>query len=189
MLTACAPEAKNDKTAAASAPAPVSTEKPCTAGGRVELQLPGGEYDIRPAVEDRVRVTLTGNQGDTKVDIATAEKGASVKLSDTPHNGFRATIDVPRESDLVVRLSGGDLTIGPVTGSKDIEAYAGNVTIAIPDPAEYGSAEASVKAGDLDARPFGQSKSGLMSSFKWSGSGKHTLRASLGAGNLKLEGR
>jgi hypothetical protein len=45
-----------------------------------------------------------------------------------------------------------------------------------------------VKAGDLNATPFGGSKSGLMQHFTWSGPGKYTLRASLGAGNLQLKG-
>ena len=36
------------------------------------------------------------------------------------------------------------------------------------------------------ASPFGGSKSGLLQEFTWSGSGKYTLRAHLGAGNLVL---
>jgi hypothetical protein len=46
--------------------------------------------------------------------------------------------------------------------------------------------DASVKAGDIDARVFGGSKCGLFQHFTWSGQGKRTLRAHLGAGNLEL---
>jgi hypothetical protein len=46
-----------------------------------------------------------------------------------------------------------------------------------------------VKAGDLDASPFGGSKSGLLQEFTWSGDGKYTLRAHLGAGNLVLSSK
>ena len=42
----------------------------------------------------------------------------------------------------------------------------------------------AVKAGDINDHVFGQSKSGLLQRFTWSGPGKRTLHASLGAGNL-----
>ena len=41
-------------------------------------------------------------------------------------------------------------------------------------------------AGDIQAGAFGGSKSGLLQHFTWSGHGKYTLRANLGAGNLTL---
>jgi hypothetical protein len=93
---------------------------------------------------------------------------------------------VPTTSDIVVRLSGGELKIDAVTGNKDVESYAGNVRIAVGDPNDYAQLDAAVKAGELDASPFGGSKSGLMQEFAWSGHGKYTLRAHLGAGNLVL---
>jgi hypothetical protein len=49
--------------------------------------------------------------------------------------------------------------------------------------------EATVKAGDIDAGALGESKSGLFQRFTWSGHGKYTLRATLGAGNLSLRGK
>jgi hypothetical protein len=86
-----------------------------------------------------------------------------------------------------VHLTGGNVAISGVAGNKDVDSYAGNVTITVPDPNEYASVDTSVKAGDLNARPFGVMKSGLLQSFKWSGKGKYTLRAWLGAGNLELK--
>jgi len=44
-----------------------------------------------------------------------------------------------------------------------------------------------LKAGDIDASAFGGSKSGLLPHFTWSGPGKRTIRADLGAGNLALK--
>ena len=57
------------------------------------------------------------------------------------------------------------------------------------DPKEYSSVDATVKAGDINAGVFGGSKSGLFQQFKWSGPGKYTLRAHLGAGNLELQSK
>jgi hypothetical protein len=57
----------------------------------------------------------------------------------------------------------------------------------VGDPKDYASVDASVKAGDINASPFGGSRSGLFPHFTWSGQGKHSIRASLGAGNLVLK--
>jgi hypothetical protein len=94
---------------------------------------------------------------------------------------------VPKRSDLVVRTTAGDLDLVGVRGHKDVSMKAGDLTIEIGDPGEYSRAEASVKAGDIDARAFGVHKGGLFRSFKRENSaGKYRLRASLWAGDIKL---
>jgi hypothetical protein len=165
---------------------PQPAEKPFVSGGRVDMHLSGGDYEIRAATDNRIRVTLTRNPANTKVEIGTTGSQASVNVTNTPNN-FSAAIDVPKVAHLAVHLTGGNVTISGVAGNKDVDSYAGNVTIAVPDPNEYASVDTSVKAGDLNARPFGVMKSGLLQSFKWSGKGKYTLRAWLGAGNLELK--
>jgi hypothetical protein len=166
-----------------------ATEKPFVSGGKIDMQLDGGSYEIRPAAGNQIRVTLSGNIGNAKVDLATNGTHADVKVKDTPHNNFQATIEVPKAADLVVRLTGGNLVIGAITGNKDVESYGGNVQIAVGDPNDYSSVDAAVKAGDIDAKVFGGSKSGLFQQFNWSGHGKYTLRAHLGAGNLELRSK
>ena len=166
-----------------------ATEKPFVAGGRIDMQLDGGNYEVRPAADNHIRVTLSGNTGTAKVALTTNGTHADVTVKDTPHNNFQATIDVPKAADLVIRLSGGNLVMAAITGNKDVESHAGNVEIAVGDPNDYSSVDASVKAGDIDAGVFGGSKSGLFQQFTWSGHGKYTLRAHLGAGNLTLRSK
>jgi hypothetical protein len=165
---------------------PSVAEKPFAAGGSIAMQLDGGAYELRAAAGNHIRVALSGNTGNAKVEIAVNGTHADVTVKDTPHNNFHATIEVPTAADLVVRLTGGDLTMAAITGNKDVESYGGNVKIAVGDPNEYSSVDASVKAGNIDAGVFGGSKSGLFPHFTWSGQGTHTLRANLGAGNLVL---
>ena len=75
-------------------------------------------------------------------------------------------------------------------GNKDIDSVAGNAEIAIGDLNDYASMEATVKAGDLNVGAFTGAKTtdsfGLLQRASWSGKGKYTLRANLGAGNLVL---
>jgi hypothetical protein len=166
-----------------------AVDKPFVSAGKLDLQLDGGAYEIKAAADNHIRVTLGGTTGNAKVDVATNGTHADVKVKDTPHSNFHATVEVPKIADLVVRLTGGELVVGAITGNKDIESYGGNVRITVGDPNEYSSVDTAVKAGDISAPPFGGSKSGLLQTFNWTGHGKYTLRAHLGAGNLELRSK
>jgi hypothetical protein len=166
-----------------------SSEKPFVYGGRIVMYLEAGDYEVQPAADNHIRVTLSGNVGNTKVELNTNGTHADVTVKDTPHNNFHATIEVPKTADLSIRLSAGNLIVAAITGNKDIQSHAGNAEISVGDPNDYSSVDASVKAGNIDADAFGGSKSGLFRHFKWSGRGKYTLQAHLGAGNLELRGR
>jgi hypothetical protein len=165
------------------------TEKVFVSGGKINIQLSGGSYDVRPAADNKVRVTLSGNTGTTRVELAVSGTQANLVVKDTPHNNFKGTIEVPKVADLVIRLSAGDLVMSAITGNKDVESTAGNIEMAVGDPNDYSSVDASIKAGDIDAGVFGGSKSGLFPHFTWSGRGKYTLRVKLGAGNLTLRSK
>lgn len=164
---------------------PLTAEKSFAAGGRIEMQLDGGGYEIRPSTDNRVRIVTDEHIGDASVEVTAAGSNARVETRNAP-NHFKATIDVPATADLVVHLSAGELVVGRVTGNKDVDSHAGNITISVGDPDDYASVDASVKAGNIEADAFGGSKSGVMPHFTWTGPGRHTLRADLGAGNLVL---
>lgn len=183
-LSAC--EHTQSSTAETSAETSPVADKPFVAGGKINVDLDGGGYEIKAAADNHIRVAVGGNTGNAKVDVAVTGSSADVKIKDTPHSNFRAIVEVPATADIVVRLTGGELKMAAITGNKDVESYAGNVEIAVGDSNDYSQVDAAVKAGEINASPFGGSKSGLMQDFSWSGSGKHTLRAHLGAGNLTL---
>ncbi len=165
------------------------TEKTVAAGGKIMMQLDAGNYTVRPGADNRIRVTLSGTTGSAKVDLTTDNSQANVSVKDTPRNNFQATIEVPSPADIVIRLSAGNLIMAAIAGNKDVQSTAGNVEIAVGDPNDYATVDASVKAGDIDAGAFNGSGSGLFQHFTWSGRGKYTLRASLGAGNLVLRSK
>jgi hypothetical protein len=188
-LYACACIQADNKSTSTTTEKRLIAEKAFAAGGSVEIQLDGGAYEVRSGGDDRIRVALSGNTGDAKVELTASGTQAKVAVKDTPHSNFHATIEVPRAADLVIHLSGGDLTISTITGNKDVESYAGNVKIVVGDPNEYSNVDASVKAGDINAGVFGGSKSGLLQHFTWSGPGKYRMNVKLGAGNLVLRSK
>jgi hypothetical protein len=165
----------------------VKADKPFSAGGNIEMRLSGGDYVIRASTDEHIRVSFGGNTGNAAAEVTTSGTRANLSITDTPHSNFRATVEVPATVDLTVHLTGGNLEIARITGSKDIDSTAGNVVISIPNANDYGTVDASVKVGNLEGGPFGNSGSGLASQLKWSGPGKYTLRVNLGAGNLELK--
>jgi hypothetical protein len=165
----------------------VKVEKPFVAGGSIEMQLEGGDYVVRAAPGEHIRVSFGGNTGNAAAELTTNGTHGNLAIKDAPHNNFQATIEIPEAADLAVHLTGGNLLIAAIKGNKEIDSKAGNVEISISNPNDYGSVNASVKVGNLSAGPFGDSGSGLSPQLKWSGPGKYTLRATLGAGNLELK--
>jgi hypothetical protein len=168
-------------------PPVLKVDKPFAAAGSIEMQLDSGDYTISAGAGEHIRVSFAGNTGNAAADLGTDGAHANLAIKDTPHSNFRATIEVPATANLTVHLAAGNLEVGAVTGNKDIDSKAGNVEISIPNSRDYGTVDAAVKVGNLDGGPFGDSSSGLSPQLKWSGPGKYTLRASLGAGNLELK--
>ena len=168
-------------------PAVIKADKPFVAAGNIEIRLSGGDYTIRAGTDEHIRVSFGGNTGNAAAEVTTSGTRANLSITDTPHKNFRATVEVPATADLTVHLTGGNLEIGAITGNKDIDSKAGNVTITIPNTNDYGAVDAAVKVGNLTGGPFGDSGSGLSPHLTWSGPGKYKLHASLGAGNLEMK--
>jgi hypothetical protein len=165
----------------------VVADQPFASGGKIHIELDGGGYEVRPAADEHIRVTFSGNVGKARAELTINGSQAHVGIKDTPTNNFQATIEVPSAADLEVRSSGGNLEIAGISGNKAIDSTAGNVAVAVRDPNEYSSVDGSVKAGNIEADLFGGSRSGLLQRFTWSGTGKYTLRVSLAAGNLTFK--
>jgi hypothetical protein len=120
------------------------------------------------------------------VTIKPSASRADIYVTGTPHNNFRATIEVPRHSNLWARLTAGQITVENVEGDKDMELLAGQLEIEIPRPDDYGHRDASVSAGSLDASAFNISKGGLFRSFHDQGPGKYRLHAHAMTGEIDL---
>src|SRR5262245_8113930 len=86
-------------------------ERPFAPGGRGELWLDAGEFTVRAAPDNRIRVTLTSRVGDTKIELAANGAQGKVVLRNAPRIGFEAVIEVPKQSDLMIRMTGGDLQV------------------------------------------------------------------------------
>ena len=165
------------------------TERKFVSGGTVRLDLSAGDYEIVGTRDERIRVSWDerARNPEVKLRIDTEASRATVRTETPWSDGPKIRIELPRRSNIVVRLSAGDLDIHGLEGSKDVSAHAGDVTIAVGPRDTYRYVNASVKVGELNADPFDVNKDGLFRSFEWTGKGSYELRAHLTVGDLKLD--
>ena len=167
-----------------------SFEADFASGGQLRMHIRSGDLRVTGSNENKIRVNYSGkNAGktsDVKVSLKTVGNYAELRVSGGPHNDFRIEIQVPMNSGLYLRMPAGDLQVDGITGDKDVEIHAGDMTLGVGKADDYGHVDASVNAGDLDAEPFGVSKGGLFRSFDKHLSGKYRLHAHVGAGDLVL---
>jgi len=170
--------------------APLSVSRQFPSHGIIRMNLTAGDYSICAAATDEIHVIGTAeypaDPARLKADIEIRGSQATI-VTRGPHNNTHFTIEVPRHSNLLIRLEAGDIEIEKIEGDLDIASHAGEVNVRLPRARDYRSVDASVYAGDLNAPDFGASKSGLFRSIHWTGSGAYKLRAHLGAGDLNLE--
>jgi hypothetical protein len=159
-------------------------------GGQLRMHIRSGELRVIGSDENKIRVNYSGKNGskttDVTVSLKTVGNNAELGVSGGPHNDFRIEIQVPKNSGLYLRMPAGDLEVNGVTGDKDVEIHAGDMTLGVGKADDYGHVDVSVNAGDLDAQPFGVSKGGLFRSFDKHGGGKYRLHAHVGAGDLVI---
>lgn len=162
-------------------------EKGFVSGGKIEITLESGDYNIRASSDNRIHVRLNeASAKGVKVKLTANGKSAELRVENTPHNNFHATIEVPALTDVRVRLTAGNLEIAGIKGDKDIEANAGNLNISVGSSNDWSDVDASVTAGGLHAPAFQTASEGLFRSFKWKGPGKYKLHVHLTAGDINL---
>lgn len=167
---------------------PFSVDFP--SGGRLRLLLRSGDFRIAGRHDNKICVRLEGRNAGSAQDLTVrfrrSDDDADLAIYGGPRDGLEVTVEVPASSMLYVRMPAGNLTLEGVSGDKDVELHAGDLTIAVGNAADYGRVDASVIAGDLEAPPFNESHGGLFRSFEKRGAGKYKLHAHVGAGDLTL---
>ena len=156
------------------------------AGGRVRLDLCSSGIELIGRDDAMVRVSYHPELDNVKVRIQISGDRADIRLSGCPNNNFRARIEIPKSSELYVRMFAGQLNVQDITGDKDVELSFGQLNLDVGSADQYGHVDASVNSGQLNAAAFGVSKGGLFRSFDHNGPGKYRIYAHVGAGQLDL---
>jgi len=159
--------------------------------------------DSRPAAleiagtdKESIHVTCTAD------DSATAQR-VRLRFSGTPdggdltvtghygkNNNLRIRVEVPRKLNLRVSMGAGEVKVEEIAGDKDIDLYAGQISIASARPWDYRSVDLSVDIGEVKAPAYGADKGGFFPSFtKKTADGEYGLHAHVITGEIDLLSR
>ena len=166
-------------------------------GGQLRMHIRSSGVRITGTDENKIQIHFscpnTDDLGNVRVAFKTNGNRGDLDISGGPSNNFQITIELPRSSDLYVRMFAGDLEIRGILGNKDLQIHAGDLELSLDNPGDYGPIDLSVTTGDLEASAFGVSKGGLFRSFRTNtalhknAAGKYSLHAHVGAGDLTVE--
>lgn len=156
-----------------------------TPGAVLKMDLSAGTYKLRGASTDG-KVHVRWNADDPEdVKVRMEARNGEMRLrAQGPNKNFRVDIDLPPRTDLVIRLSVGDLSLKGVEGNKDIRCHVGDLRIDVGDGLGYKDLDASVKIGDITG--LGETHGGFFRSLERRGPGTYRFHAQLGIGDIQF---
>jgi hypothetical protein len=147
--------------------------------------------------QDELHVSCTAGDSQDARNIALhfspSSSGSKLSIQGAhAHHGdhnLQIRIEVPRRTNLSVRMFAGQVTVDEVKGDKDIEIGAGQITISSIHAGDYRSVKASVGAGEVQAQAFGADQGGLFRTFdREIPGGDYRLQAHVTTGQIQLLG-
>ena len=141
-----------------------------------------------------IHVSCTAKDDETAAQIhlrfsGNQDKG-TLRIAGGGHEGnLEVKIEVPRKTSLRVKMAAGQVTVEEIAGDKDIDLYAGQISISSARLWDYKSVRLSADIGDVNAKAYGTDKGGFFRTFsKDSADGEYNLRAHVMTGQIELLG-
>jgi uncharacterized protein len=167
---------------------PFNVEFP--SGGRLRMQLQSGDFRILGRDDNRILIRLEGNNAQNArnltVQLKRSDRDGELRIFGGPKNELQVTVEIPKATDITIRMRGGDLNLNRILGDQDVKLTGGNLTIGVGKSEDYALIDASVRFGDVHGDAFGDPKGWLGGVLKMEGTGKYRLRAHVFAGDLTL---
>jgi hypothetical protein len=166
------------------------------AGGFVHVRLSVGDMHIRRGDSNKIslRYTIKSRQErsvkEAHVDFDVHGSDATIEFHapSGSNTQFDVELEVPEKTNLDVHDKVGDVTVEDVEGDKDLTLGVGDIRIA-NGRAGYRLINASAGIGDVSGDGYGETSGWLGKTLKYHGEGKYELRAHVGVGDIRLEGK
>jgi hypothetical protein len=146
--------------------------------------------------QEAIHVSCTADDTDSARHICLRFSGTPThaKLTITgaylKHGNLQIRVEVPRKMNLGVQMPAGEVKVDEIVGDKDIELYAGQITISSDREWDYRNVDASVDIGEVNARVYGADKGGFFRVFrKENADGEYRLHAHVTTGQIDLLGK
>ncbi|MGC2613620.1 MAG: hypothetical protein WA354_06295 [Terracidiphilus sp.] len=105
-------------------------------------------------------------------------------------NNLQVRVEVPWKTNLRVYMPAGEVKVEEIKGDKDIDLYAGQITVSSAHEWNYRSVNASVAIGEVRAPMYNADKGGFFRSITNTASdGEYRLHAHVTTGEIDLVGR
>ncbi|MDQ2961702.1 MAG: hypothetical protein M3R31_00885 [Pseudomonadota bacterium] len=154
------------------------------------MKLKTGTMEVVGVLDEKIAVSWRAkfpeDERDVRVRLQRTGAQDAMIVVDGPGDRVHYRIEVPRQSDVAIRMRAGDLNVHGIFGSVEADLLAGNMELRIADPRRYRNVSASVTAGELTATPWHADTRGLWRSFRATGAGDYDVRARLLAGQLTI---
>jgi hypothetical protein len=169
-------------------------------GGSIHVHMTVGDVHIKRGDSTKIRLEYTvksrheRNVKDASVDFDVHGKDANIEFHVPSSNNTEIDVEleVPQTTNLEVHEQVGDLTIDNIEGDKDLSLGVGDIRVNVGHTG-YRLVNASTGIGDVDGTVSGDERgevSGwLGKTLKYRGDGKYELRAHVGVGDIRLEGK
>jgi hypothetical protein len=137
--------------------------------------------------QEAIHLSCTAHDAENAMDVR-------IRLSGTQDDGkltnLQIRIEVPRKTSLKIQMAAGEVKVEEIAGDKDIDLYAGQISIASARPWDYRSVDLSVDIGEVKAPAYGADKGGFFPSFtKKTADGEYGLHAHVITGEIDLLSR
>ena len=166
------------------------------ASGFVHVRLTVGDMHIRRGDSNKISLRYTVKSGleknvkEAHVDFDVHGNDATIEFH-APSGGntqFDVELEVPQKTNLDVHVKVGDVTVEDVEGDKDLTLGVGDIRVDNRREG-YRLVNASAGIGDVHGEGYGETSGWLGKTLKYHGDGKYELRAHVGVGDIRLEGK
>jgi hypothetical protein len=166
------------------------------AGGLLHVHMTVGDLHIKHGDSNRIRLRYTvksrreDNVKDARVDFDVRGSDATIEFH-SPSSGntqFDVELEVPQNTSLEVHEKVGDVTVDDVVGDKDLSLGVGDIRVE-NEHSGFRLVRASTGIGNVQSDGYGETSGWLGKTLKYHGDGKYELRAHVGVGDIRLDGK
>ena len=164
-----------------------------SANARIELNLRGGDYEVRPSRTGNLDVIEMrdpqASQRQTTLHFEQRNNRARLKVD--PPTGDRSShviVELPRCADLSIHLTAGELVFtAPPCLHTDLNLHAGELVAHLGPASDYATIHASTTIGEVNAEQLGQTKDGFFNSVNTKGAGQNAFAAHVFTGQITIK--
>lgn len=180
-------------------PAPLVITKSLPENGTLILEANVGEVRVVRGDEQKViRLTIeprafyddaTVQSWVRRFDVAGDRATIELKLPkhNDNHQGARAVISLPAQTDLKLELGIGELSVKGIEGNKELHVGIGELSVGVTDSAKYNDIRTGTKIGDANDAVFHQHSGGFFPKTRHTSlEGIYKLHATVGIGDVNV---